>query len=202
MDNVFDLIEAAGVAVAIWAAIYARQSARSAKRQAEAAEDALRETRAQSAIAQDALQAARRQNEIALHEHRLSAYKALLAFRLEVTSHTYKFSRDVFWSLWKHVGLSEFYFSEEISTSLGNIVEMALKVQTAVDRLSEPDGYSADEIKNLRNERDTIHLQLYDALETVNEEMRKVLRLVARAPNPAPSLNQSTNGRPPNPARQ
>lgn len=91
-----------GAAIAaIAGAIFAWWSAASARRQANAAEGALRETCAQSTLAYEALEAARTQNEIAIHGPRLNAYKALLNFRMELNAKGWRFEPEAVWHLWE-----------------------------------------------------------------------------------------------------
>lgn len=178
MFEVAELLTAAGVFVAILAAIYARHAARAAKRQAEVAEHALRETKAQSALAHGSLQAARVQNKIALHVHRMETYRAFLAFESEVNTRGHNFSKNAILELCSHAHLSEFYFPEPISTGLTSLTDLAIKAQFQAELASETDTHTADEIIEIREKRNFLYLQLSDHLEKVGEDIRTSLKLV------------------------
>ena len=167
-----------GMLVAVLAALYARWSAIAARRQAEAAEAALRETRAQTSLSQAALQAARTQNEISVHGHRLDAYKAMLALRSEVKAKTSEFSPKVIWELWQHAELAEFYFPSQVSQALGSAVSLALDLLLVTQDLKDSEAMPPEERRGQRERRNKLHAQLSDCLERINEEMRATLRLV------------------------
>ena len=173
-----NMLTAAGVFVAILAALYSRWSALAAERQAKSAESALAEARAQSALAHAALQEARTQNELGIHAHRLDAYKAMLAFRSQVNAKAENFSRESVWGLWEHARLAEFYFPANVSSAMSAAVELAIKIQISVERISDSGSYTREELNSLRDKRDADYLQLADSLDKLNDDMRSVLRLV------------------------
>jgi hypothetical protein len=175
--DVPSLLTAAGVAASILAALYTRWAAASAKRQAESAEASLKEAKAQSALAHASLLAARGQNEIAVHGHRLAAYRALLVFRSEVVFSLSELSRKAAAELWEHARIAEFYYPPEVAAALIAITDDALKLHIIVDRLADSSNIEATELSRFRDRRAELILRIDDTVGRVNEDMRKVLRL-------------------------
>ncbi len=175
--DVPNLLTAAGVMVAILAALYSARSARAAHRQAEAAEATVAEAKAQSKLAQEALAEARRQNQIAGHGHRLDTYKALLIFRGKVTATGVGFGREAIWDIWEHVQLAEFYFSEKVAKQLSDLVDLALSNQSSHEELKEITNFN--DPQRLEKVQKT-HEQLWklrELVETADRLMRKELRI-------------------------
>lgn len=167
--DVSNLLTLAGVVVAVLAALYSARSAQAAQRQAKAAEE-------QSQHARSALSESKRQNRIASHGHQLEAFKALLAFRSQITSVGVGFKREAIWSLWEYVQIAEFYFSEPLAKKLDAIVRSALDLQAAHEEWKE-DGSSLERKAKI----EATHAQfrkLRADVEAAEDLMRAELRLV------------------------
>lgn len=175
--DVPNLLTAAGVVVAILAAVYSARSARAAHRQAEAAEATVAEAKVQSKIAEEALDETRRQNQIAGHGHRLDAYKALLAFRGKVTATGVGFEREAIWNLWDQVQVAEFYFSANVARQLSDLVNAALANQAMNDELKESTNFT-DPQRPEKVKKTHEHLwQLRELINAAESSMRKELRI-------------------------
>lgn len=174
------LTAAAAAATAIGAVI-ATLAARSASRQAAAAEAALKEARTQSSLARAELQEARRQGEIALHSHRLAAYQAFLELYYEVNAHASSFNSAALWAFAKQAGLAEFYFPDPIATSMNRIVDKALRLRMNADRAADKEAYPLEELKRLRELCHREFLELVETMDTVRADLRAVLKLVPDA---------------------
>ena len=178
--DVPNLLTLLGVAVAILSAMFASRSATSARRQAEAAESALKESRAQSAITRAALAAAKAQNSISMHGHRLEAYKSLLSFSSQLNAGGVHFNRNFTWALWEHAQLAEFYFSTEVATSLKSIVDLSMQLQISRERWSEESGVESSARPALVQASHDQHRRILEAVAVTDQQMRKELRLVQR----------------------
>ncbi|MDA8447473.1 hypothetical protein [Paracidovorax valerianellae] len=175
--DVPNLLTAAGVAVAILAALYSARSARSAHRQAEAAEATVAEAKVQSKLAEAALAETRRQNQIAGHGHRLDAYKALLAFRGKVTATGVGFEREAIWSLWDHVQVAEFYFSGTVAKQLSELVDAALANQAMNDELEESTNFTGSQRPEMVRKTHEHLWQLRELIDAADSSMRKEMRI-------------------------
>lgn len=176
--DVANLLTLAGVVVAILAAIYSGRAAHAAQLQAAAADETLKEAKAQSDLARASLLEAKRQNHIAGHAHRLDAYRSLLSFRGQVTSSGVEFQREAIWSLWEHVEVAEFYFSEAVAKSLNEIVSLALALHASRDEWKGDSGFGEGDRK-AKVERTYAQLkQLRGEVDGTDKLMRKELRLV------------------------
>jgi hypothetical protein len=175
--DVPNLLTAAGVVVAVLAALYSARSARAAHRQAEAADAAVGEAREQTKLGQEALAEARRQNEIAGHEHRLDAYRALLTFRGKVTTTGVGFKPEVVWDLWEHAQVAEFYFSEAVATRLTGLVELSLAIQRSheewKDSTSFTDSQRGEKVRFTHDQ----FTELRREIEETDRAMRKELKI-------------------------
>lgn len=175
--DVPNLLTAAGVAVAILAALYSARSARAAHRQAEAAEATVAEAKVQSKLAEAALAETQRKNQIAGHVHRLDAYKALLAFRGKVTATGVGFEREAIWSLWDHVQVADFYFSGAVAKQLSELVDVALANQAMNDELQQTTNF-ADPQRPERVTKTHAHLwHLRELIDAADKSMRKEMRI-------------------------
>lgn len=175
--DVPNLLTAAGVVVAILAALYSARSARAAHRQAGAAEATVAEAKVQSKIAEAALAETRRQNQIAGHGHRLDAYKALVVFRGKVTATGVGFEREAIWNLWDHVQAAEFYFSGKVAKQLSDLVSAALTNQAMNDELKESTNFT-DPQRPDRVKKTHEHLwQLRQLIDAADSSMRKEMRI-------------------------
>ena len=175
--DVPNLLTAAGVVVAILAAIYSARSARAAHRQAEAADAAVAEARAQTKLTQEALNEARRQNQIAGHGHRLDAYRALLAFRGRVTTTGVGFSSEAIWDLWEHAQVAEFYFSDGVAKRLTGLVDSALEIQRSHEDWKEITNFTDPQRpEKVRKTHDQFSV-LRERIEEADQAMRKELKI-------------------------
>jgi len=175
--DVPNLLTAAGVVVTILAALYAARSARAAHRQAEAADAAVAEARAQTKLTQEALNEARRQNQIAGHNHRLDAYRALLAFRGRVTTTGVGFSSEAIWDLWEHAQVAEFYFSENVAKRLTGLVDSALEIQRSHEDWKETTSFTdPNRVEKVRKTHDQFRV-LREQIEEADQAMRKELKI-------------------------
>lgn len=175
--DVPNLLTAAGIVVAILAAVYSGRSARAAHRQAEAADASVREAQTQTGLAQDALIEARRQNEIAGHGHRLDAYRALLAFRSRVTSTGVGFRPEAVWELWEHAQVAEFYFSGAVAKQLPGLVDAALAIQRSHEEWKETTNFVDSQRPEKVRKTHEQFKQLCDDIEELDRAMRKELRI-------------------------
>jgi len=176
-----NLLTAAGIAVAILAALYSARSARAAQRQAQAAEASLNQAAAQLDLARSTLTEAKRQSRIAGHGHRLEAFKALLAFRGQVTAKGIDFKREAIWDLWEHADIAEFYFSELLAKRMRFIVDAALKLQASRDEWKEDSSFPPSQREaRVKATHDQLP-PLRDEVEAVEQLMRKELRLADNA---------------------
>lgn len=175
--DVPNLLTAAGVFVALLAALYSAWSARAALRQAEAAEATVAEAKVQSKLAEAALTETRRQNQIAGHGHRLDAYKALLAFRQKVTSIGVGFEREAIWNLWEYVQVAEFYFSGEVTKQLSDLVDAALANQALHDEWKESTNFNDPERPEKVTKTHEHLWQLRELIDAADRSMRKEMRI-------------------------
>lgn len=175
--DVPNLLTAAGVVVALLAAVYSARSARAAHRQAEAADAAVEEARAQTRLTQEALGEARRQNQIAGHGHRLDAYRALLAFRGRVTTTGVGFQSEAIWDLWEHAQVAEFYFSEGVAKRLTGLVDSALAIQRSHEEWKETTNFTDPQRpEKVRKTHDEFRI-LRESIEETDGAMRKELKI-------------------------
>lgn len=176
--DVPNLLTAAGVGVAILAAVYSARSARAAQRQAEAADAAVTEARAQTKLTQEALAEAQRQNQIASHGHRLDAYRALLAFRGRVTSTGVGYSSQAIWDLWEHAQISEFYFSESVAKRLTGLVDSALEIQRSHEDWKETTNFTDPQRpEKVRKTHEQFRV-LRERIDEADQAMRKELKII------------------------
>lgn len=175
--DVPNLLTAAGVGVAIIAALYSASSARAAHRQAVAAEATVAEAKAQSKLAHEALTEARRQNQIAGHGHCLDAYRALLAFRGKVTASGVGFKPEAIWELWEHAQVAEFYFSEAVATQLTGLVDAALAIQASHEEWKESTNFTdSQRPEKVRKTHEQLS-ELREHIEAADKSMRQELRI-------------------------
>ncbi len=175
--DVPNLLTAAGVVVAILAAVYSARSARAAHRQAEAADAAVSEARAQTKLTQEALNEARRQNQITGHGHRLDAYMALLAFRGRVTTTGVGFSSRAIWDLWDHAQLAEFYFTEGVAKRLTGLVDSALEIQRSQEDWKETTNFTDPQRPEKVQKTHEQFRVLRQQIEVADQAMRKELKI-------------------------
>lgn len=142
-----------GLVVSGASAIYARNSAVSAHRQAEIAERALAEARQQSRLALESVRAAKTQNEIELQERRVDVYKTLLEVKRRFGVMAAGKDRDALNDLLLHSELSKFYFSDEVSKSMLSLAADFVYLRTLADQLDRQDFYSDDELATLKKKR-------------------------------------------------
>lgn len=176
--DVPNLFTAAGVFVALLAAVYSARSAAASHRQAVAAEAALHEAKVQSAAAKEAVDEARSQNRIAIHNQRLLSYKALLVFRGQLTAQGVHYKEQHLWALWEHVQLSEFYFSAGIAAELNTIVDLAFEVQATRSLWKDNEDLVGEERRNLVNRSYELLQRLNERINAIDSRMRQELRLV------------------------
>lgn len=176
--DVPNLLTAAGIFVAVLAAVYSARSAAASRRQAIAAEAALKEAKVQSAAAKGAVAEARSQNRIAIHNQRLLSYKALLGFRGQLTAQGVHYKEQNLWALWEQVQLSEFYFSAGIAAELKAIVDLALEVQAARSLWKDNTDSVGEERKKLVNRSYELLQKLNERIQAVDPLMRQELKLV------------------------
>lgn len=176
--DVPNLLTAAGVFVALLAAVYSARSAVAAHRQAVAAETSLSEAKIQSAAAKEAVAEARSQNRIAIHAQRLASYKALLAFRSQLMAQGVHYKEHHLWGLWEQVQLSEFYFSAAVATELNSIVDLALDVQHVRSLWKDTAEVVGEERTQLVNQSYELFTQLHERIKAIDPLMRQELKLV------------------------
>lgn len=178
--DVPNLLTAAGVFVALLAAVYSARSAAASHRQAVTAEAALKEAKIQSAAAKEAVAEARSQNRISIHNQRLLSYKALLEFRGQLTAQGVNYKEQNLLALWEYVQLSEFYFSAGVAAELNAIVNLAFEVQTARSLWKDNADLTGEEREKLVNRSYKLLQQLNEHIKAVDPLMRQELKLVEK----------------------